>query len=143
MVQFSASPVRMANSTALRLMTGKTPGMPRHTGHVWVLGAAPNFVPHPQNILDSVRSCACTSSPMTTSYATGYALALLFHRLAAGLERRRQDRLLLIDELLALLEGRIECLLGLFGFCAHFLLRLFGIPLQQTAGLLSRLRGQQ
>ncbi len=27
------------------------------TGQVWVLGGAPNRVLHPQNILDSVRSC--------------------------------------------------------------------------------------
>jgi hypothetical protein len=36
-------------------------------GHVWLLGAAPNVVGHPQNIFELVASCACTSSPMTVS----------------------------------------------------------------------------
>jgi hypothetical protein len=57
----------MPNSTARRLITGSTPGMPWHTGQVCAFGGAPNFVVQPQNIFDFVESCACTSSPMTTS----------------------------------------------------------------------------
>jgi hypothetical protein len=41
--------------------------MPWHTGQVCAFGGAPNFVVQPQNIFDFVESCACTSSPMTTS----------------------------------------------------------------------------
>ena len=58
MAQLVASPARMVNSTTFWLSTGKTPGMPRHTGHTWVLGGAPNLVEQPQKILDSVRSWA-------------------------------------------------------------------------------------
>ncbi len=39
--------------------------MPMHTGQVCVLGGAPNFVLHPQNILLSVSNCTWTSRPMT------------------------------------------------------------------------------
>jgi hypothetical protein len=57
----------MPNSTARRLTTGSTPGMPWQTGQVWELGRAPNVVGHPQNIFDRVSNWAWTSSPMTTS----------------------------------------------------------------------------
>src|ERR1700745_551211 len=57
-----------ANSTARRLSTGSTPGMPRHTGHTLVLGGAPKRVEHEQKILVSVSSWTCTSSPITGSY---------------------------------------------------------------------------
>jgi hypothetical protein len=41
--------------------------MPRQTGHVWVLGRAPNVVGQPQNIFERVESWAWTSRPMTVS----------------------------------------------------------------------------
>ena len=41
--------------------------MPWQTGQVWLLGGAPKAVGQPQNILERVRSWACTSRPMTTS----------------------------------------------------------------------------
>ena len=69
MEQFSASPIRIADSTALALTTGSEPGRPRQTGQTWVLGSAPNAVEQPQNILDAVFSSTCTSSPRTGSYA--------------------------------------------------------------------------
>ena len=43
--------MRMADSTAVPFTTGSEPGSARHTGHTCVLGAAPNVVEHPQNIL--------------------------------------------------------------------------------------------
>jgi hypothetical protein len=58
----------VANSTALRFSTGKAPGIPRHTGQTFVLGGAPKRVEQEQKIFDAVRSCTCTSSPMTGSY---------------------------------------------------------------------------
>ena len=61
--------MRMPNSMARRLMTGRTPGMPWQTGHVWWFGGAPKVVAQPQNIFERVRSCAWTSSPMTVSQA--------------------------------------------------------------------------
>ena len=59
--------MRMADSTAAALSTGSAPGSPRHTGQTWVLGSAPNAVAHPQNILVTVDSSTCTSSPSTGS----------------------------------------------------------------------------
>jgi len=54
----------MAYSTAFRLRTGSTPGMPVHTGQVFSLGPAPNFAEQAQKILLSVSSWAWTSRPM-------------------------------------------------------------------------------
>ncbi len=65
--QFSASPMRIADSTAAWLTTGSEPGRPRHTGHTWVFGSAPNVVGHGQNILVAVCSSTCTSMPITGS----------------------------------------------------------------------------
>jgi len=48
--------IRMANSTTFLLRTGKTPGIPWHTGQVWVFGGAPNSVEHPQKIFDAVST---------------------------------------------------------------------------------------
>ncbi len=57
MVQFSASAVMMVNSTACLFITGRTPGMPRHTGQTWVLGGAVAYSAlQPQNILLLVNS---------------------------------------------------------------------------------------
>ena len=38
------------------------------TADACVFGAAPNAVDAPENIFDAVESCACVSSPMTTSH---------------------------------------------------------------------------
>ena len=43
-------------STALRFITGSTPGMPRHTGQMLVLGGSPNWLRQRQNIFVSVAS---------------------------------------------------------------------------------------
>ena len=67
MVQPSASPARIAKSTAVRFRTGSAPGSPRQTGQMWVFGSAPNAALQPQKIFDAVSSCAWTSSPMTDS----------------------------------------------------------------------------
>jgi hypothetical protein len=40
----------VANSTTFLLRTGSTPGIPKQTGHVWVLGGAPNEAEQLQNI---------------------------------------------------------------------------------------------
>ncbi|SLI92073.1 Uncharacterised protein [Mycobacteroides abscessus subsp. abscessus] len=66
--QFSARPMRMADSTAFSLTTGSEPGRPRHTGHTWVFGSAPKSVGQPQNILVAVESSTWTSMPSTGSY---------------------------------------------------------------------------
>ena len=67
MPQLSASPIRIADSTAASLSTGSEPGSPRHTGHTWVFGSAPNSLAQPQNILVAVDSSTCTSMPSTGS----------------------------------------------------------------------------
>ena len=59
--------MRIADSTAVWLSTGNDPGRPRHTGHTWVLGSAPNLLAQPQNILVAVDSSTCTSRPSTGS----------------------------------------------------------------------------
>jgi hypothetical protein len=56
MRQFKAIAAKVANSTALRFKTGKAPGIPRHTGQTFVLGAAPKRVEQEQNIFDAVKS---------------------------------------------------------------------------------------
>ena len=58
----------MAYSTTCLLSTGSDPGIPVHTGQVWVFGALPNSVLHPQKIFVFVASSIWTSSPMTVSY---------------------------------------------------------------------------
>ncbi len=57
----------MVASMAALLATGSAPGRPRHTGHTWVFGSAPNSVGQPQNILVFVPSSTCVSSPITGS----------------------------------------------------------------------------
>ena len=59
--------MRTPNSMARRLMTGRMPGIPWQTGHVWWFGGAPKAVAQPQNIFERVRSCAWTSRPITVS----------------------------------------------------------------------------
>ena len=57
----------MIRPIASRLGTGSVPGWPRHTGHVFVLGSAPNTFAHEQNIFVAVLSSTWHSSPMTVS----------------------------------------------------------------------------
>ena len=52
MLQFSARPMRIVDSTATRLTTGMDPGRPRHTGQTWVLASAPKAVGQEQNIFE-------------------------------------------------------------------------------------------
>ena len=66
-VQFSARPILIVYSIAVRFTTGSDPGRPRQTGHTWVFGSAPKTVVQPQNILVLVPSSTCVSSPMTGS----------------------------------------------------------------------------
>src|SRR3954466_12356254 len=67
-------PVVMTCSTARRLMTGRAPGSPRHTGQTWVFGGAPSkSAEHAQNILLAVRGRQWTSIPMTGSHRSRIA----------------------------------------------------------------------
>jgi len=43
-VQFSASPILIVYSMAIRLITGSEPGRPRQTGQTWLFGSAPKPV---------------------------------------------------------------------------------------------------
>src|SRR5688500_13221246 len=56
-------------SIAVSFGTGRDPGRPRHTGHTFVFGGAPNSLRQPQNILVSVESSTWHSRPITVSYA--------------------------------------------------------------------------
>src|SRR2546428_11360693 len=67
----------MPSSTARRLTTGSTPGIPWQTGHVWLFGGAPKVVGQPQNLFDRVRSCAWTSRPLTGSIVAEAAWSVL------------------------------------------------------------------
>src|SRR4029077_7073318 len=59
-------------STAARLITGRTPGSPRHTSQTCVLGGSlSSAIEQPQNILDRVFGWTCTSMPITTSQPLG------------------------------------------------------------------------
>ena len=62
-----ASPILIVDSMAARFGTGSDPGWPRHTGHVWVFGGAPNSFTQPQNIFVAVESSTWHSRPMTVS----------------------------------------------------------------------------
>ena len=65
--QSRAIAARRASSTAFRFITGKVPGIPQHTGHMELLGAA-NVVSttaQEQNIFDLVESSTCTSNPIS------------------------------------------------------------------------------
>src|SRR5688572_22415520 len=68
MVAPTAIPKRIARSTAPLFNTGKTPGNAISTAHAWALGVDPKAVEAPEKIFDCVESCACVSSPMTTSH---------------------------------------------------------------------------
>ena len=57
----------IVRSTAAALITGRTPGIPRHTGHTKVFGGAEAYAALVrQNILLAVLSCTWVSRPMTT-----------------------------------------------------------------------------
>src|SRR5438132_10243290 len=66
-LQPKALPAWIAISTTALFSAGSAPGRPRHTWQTCVFGGAPNAVGQPQKILLRVRSCACTSSPITGS----------------------------------------------------------------------------
>src|SRR6478735_12852510 len=68
MSQLSASPMRIADSTALALTTGIAPGRPRQVGQTWELGSPPKTAGQPQNILVLVLSSTWTSRPSAGSY---------------------------------------------------------------------------
>ena len=67
-MQFSASPIFIVYSIAVRLVTGSEPGRPRQTGQTRELGSPPNWAGLPQNILVTVPSSTCVSRPITGSY---------------------------------------------------------------------------
>src|SRR5258706_6716063 len=75
----TASPKRIARSTAPLFSTGNVPGSARSTAETCVLGAAPNAVEAREKIFDAVVNCACVSSPMTSSQSAviGVASALI------------------------------------------------------------------
>ncbi len=71
-LQPKALPALTAMATAASFKDGSAPGSPRHTAQTCVLGGAPKAVLQGQKIFERVRSCACTSRPMTGSKsATG------------------------------------------------------------------------
>ena len=54
--QFIARPTARAYSTTCLFNTGREPGIPVHTGQVWVLGSPPNWVEQEQKIFVFVAS---------------------------------------------------------------------------------------
>src|SRR4051794_22521720 len=64
MRQLRASAALRESRKARRFITGSTPGMPTHTGHVAELGGRPKVVAQPQKSFVLVRSCTWTSRPM-------------------------------------------------------------------------------
>ena len=68
MLQFVARPTATAYSTTCLFKTGREPGIPVHTGQVWLFGAPPNAVEQPQKIFVLLANSTWTSSPITVSY---------------------------------------------------------------------------
>ncbi len=66
----TASPNRIAMSTAVWFSTGNTPGIPRQIGSVAAFGSAPNVADDHEKIFDRAESWQWTSRPMTGSYFT-------------------------------------------------------------------------
>src|SRR5512134_2264114 len=62
-----ASPNLIARATAPRLSTGNVPGSATSIALACEFRAAPNAVDEPEKILLAVVSCACVSSPITSS----------------------------------------------------------------------------
>ena len=56
MRQFSASPMRIASSTACRLSTGSAPGSPSVTGSMLVFGSSPKRFGDAENSFVAVAS---------------------------------------------------------------------------------------
>ena len=54
----------MPYSRTFLLRTGLDPGIPRHVGHTWVLGAGASVVGQEQNIFDFVGSWTWISNPI-------------------------------------------------------------------------------
>jgi hypothetical protein len=50
-LQFIAKAASIANSITFLFTVGRLPGIPKHTGHTFVFGKAPNFAEHEQKIL--------------------------------------------------------------------------------------------
>src|SRR5438876_11532368 len=94
--QPNALPALTAISTTARFKAGSAPGRPRQTGHTCVLGGAPNAVGQAQKIFERVRSCACTSRPMTGSKSAAGIVHQGRQRVLARLGgmREAQERLL-------------------------------------------------
>ena len=67
MSQPRARPSLIADSTACLFTLGSTPGRPRETGLVLVLGTSPKALGAQSNILVAVFSSTCTSKPSTGS----------------------------------------------------------------------------
>src|SRR5258706_2903440 len=82
----TARPKRIACSIAARLATGSVPGSAMSTAEACVLGAAPNALGAPENILLRVSNCVCVSMPITISQTTALAphLALRAQQLAVA-----------------------------------------------------------
>src|SRR4029453_7761445 len=90
----SASAARIPSSTARQFNTGKAPGRPRQTGHVFAFGSSPKRVEHPQKIFDSVLSWACTSSPMIVSQSfMGFEFRVLSFELQPRNSKLRNPKL--------------------------------------------------
>src|SRR5437870_2330782 len=90
-LQPKALPALIAISTTALFSAGSAPGRPRHTWQTCVLGGAPNSVGQAQKILLRVRSCACTSRPITGSKsATGMGSHQRRERMLRGLGRARE-----------------------------------------------------
>ena len=67
-------PVLTACLIQYSFITGSIPGKAASTKLTWVLGSDPNFVAEVEKSLESDKTCACTSKPITTSYLLPFFL---------------------------------------------------------------------
>jgi hypothetical protein len=77
MVEWDMTPILIAWEMASLFILGNVPGWPKVMALTWVLGEAPNEASSPAKSFVLVFNWACTSSPITASYFTTDAEAIL------------------------------------------------------------------
>src|SRR5699024_4131508 len=97
MVQCNANPSLIADSTAVRLTTGSTPGIPRSTSVTFVFGSSPKALGACENILVAVLSSTWISNPSTgsncaTASAKGSMVVAVMNELLVRAEPRGRGR---------------------------------------------------
>ena len=121
MPQFKAIPSFTASAITSLFITGSVPGCASTTGLTCVFGSAPNEILSPQKSLLLVRSWACTSNPITTSY-----LSLIMFGKNTCIKKRCQ--LLRLASVLKLCKKYYK--LTVFNFLGILITKSISLPLR-------------